>query len=571
MIDKLFNKISFIKGTTEEVKILYLYRYISLVITSFFYLAGRSEVTIINRIYVIICLTTASAILNYIYLKSQGDKNIIKLLIIVETIGNTLVLIPTGGLNSPYLWYSLNTVFVTMYYFNIGYCALNVFIYLTCSTVISHIIFIKQQNDVDIIDILLNNSNLILSFILIAVAVQLLITLTKKLNLERRAIFEVNNQLIEANKRTKESIEYIMALYQVVYSFTNIKNKSRLINTILYYSKEITRANAAFFYLLSDKNDNELETSENIALETKDIILGEIKKHLDEIVNSLDAPISINIDNRQFRVITAKSENKIYGVLGIELDKDSKEVLYVETISQLKFLSSLISIALERLELEKINEHLLISEEQNRIAREIHDSVCQRIFAINCMIHTLKQKCDKVPYEELKKEFDFIGQSLNKANKELRTTIYDLSLRGKQSSAFREEIENYIRDIAKLNSIDISFKMTGSSELLDQNINKAVYRIISESIGNSVRHGKCTKIQIVLYVQKELIKLQITDDGIGFEIENRSKGLGIQNMYDIVNYLKGEINIKSILGKGTSITILIPNNILIDNIKGEVI
>jgi signal transduction histidine kinase len=323
--------------------------------------------------------------------------------------------------------------------------------------------------------------------------------------------------------------------------------------------------------LISDKKDNELETSQDISLETKVNILDEIKIHLETIVKSSNTPIDLKIDNGTFKVITAKSENKIYGVLGIDLNRDNKDVLYVETISQLKFLSSLISIVLERLELEEINEHLLISEEQNRIAREIHDSVCQRIFAINCMIHTLKQKCDKVSYQELKKEFEFIGQSLNKANKELRTTIYDLSLKGSQSKSFKEEMEDYIRDIAKLNSIKISFKMTGNQEIHDQNLKKAVYRIISESIGNSVRHGKCCKVQIILNVQKEHIKLEIADDGIGFEIENRSKGLGIQNMYNIINYSNGEISIESIPGKGTSISILIPNNVLVENIKGEVI
>lgn len=571
MIDILFNRINLLKGATEEVKVLYLYRYISLIITSFFYLIGRSEASFTSRIIVIVCLSMASTVLSYIYIKYQGEKNVVKVLIIIETIGNTLVLIPTGGLSSPYLWYSLNTVLVTAYYFNMVFCALNVFFYLACSAGISFLGFTNQQNDVAAADILLYNSNLVLSFILIAVAVQLLIALTKKLNIERKAIFEVNNQLMDANKRIQGSIEYVMSLYQVVYSLINIRNKSRLINTILYYTKEITKASATFFYLLSDKKDNELETNEDISLETKTIILEEIKKQLEAIIKSSNTPVDLNIDNRVFKVIIAKSESKIYGVLGIELNRGNKDALYVETISQLKFLSSLISIVLERLALEEINEGLLIAEEQNRIAREIHDSVCQRIFAINCMVHTLKQKCDKVPFDELKKEFDFIGLSLNKANKELRTTIYDLSLKGKQSTSFREEIENYIREIAKLNGISISFKMSGNQELLDQNLKKAVYRIISESIGNSARHGKCNKVQIILHVLKEFINLQIDDDGIGFDMETRTKGLGIQNMFDIVNYSNGQISIESLPGKGTSISILIPNKILVENIKGEVI
>jgi anti-sigma regulatory factor (Ser/Thr protein kinase) len=257
-------------------------------------------------------------------------------------------------------------------------------------------------------------------------------------------------------------------------------------------------------------------------------------------VKNSSIPINLDIDNKRFAVILAKSPQNIYGVLGIEMGKADGGILFVETISQLKFLSSLISIVLERFELEEVNKYLLVSEEQNRIAREIHDSVCQRIFATGCKIHMLKQKCDGVSFEELRKDLDFIEQSLNKANKELRTTIYDLSWKNEKRTAFQEEIESYIRDIARLNSVNISFNMTGNQEIVENDLKKAVYRIISEAIGNAVRHGKCSKVGVLLNIQKESVELDITDDGVGFDLNKGT--LPVEINYETFQSIS-EINI----------------------------
>lgn len=111
----------------------------------------------------------------------------------------------------------------------------------------------------------------------------------------------------------------------------------------------------------------------------------------------------------------------------------------------------------------------------------------------------------------------------------------------------------------------------GHQEIKENDLKKAVYRIICEAVGNSVRHGKCSRIMIVLKIQKEYIELDITDDGVGFDLDKGSKGLGIQNIHNLVYYFNGSIDIESRLGKGTAIHIKFPINILIANIKGEVV
>lgn len=244
-----------------------------------------------------------------------------------------------------------------------------------------------------------------------------------------------------------------------------------------------------------------------------------------------------------------------------------------ETINEIKLLASLSAVFLDRFKFEKVYEHLLISEEQNRIASEIHDSVSQLLFSISCKLHTLIQ--DTGITAEVKAELFLIRNSLNRAMKELREAIYSLSRKGSEQSVLESDIKNYIDDVSRLNNVGISFDIVGNQELINCDLKKAVYRIICETTGNAIRHGNCSLINILLNIEKECIKLIIEDNGIGFDlkskISNKEMGLGINNIYNMVYSMNGEINIESQTGKGTSVYILLPNSLLSYKEQGEVV
>ena len=80
----------------------------------------------------------------------------------------------------------------------------------------------------------------------------------------------------------------------------------------------------------------------------------------------------------------------------------------------------MISVAFDRFYFEEVNERLLISEEQNRIANEIHDSVLQRLFSMSCGIFSLIKKLNKYSLEEMERELNYIRETTDKVMKDLR-------------------------------------------------------------------------------------------------------------------------------------------------------
>jgi len=103
-------KINSLRKPSEETRRIFLYRYISLLVTSFFFLVNYTEHPIGKRVFIITSIAASAMILNYLYIRNSGSGVKIKLLVLIETIGNSLLLIPSGGINSPFVWYSLNTI-----------------------------------------------------------------------------------------------------------------------------------------------------------------------------------------------------------------------------------------------------------------------------------------------------------------------------------------------------------------------------------------------------------------------------------------------------------------------------
>ena len=555
---------SFLGEKLEESKILFMYRYISLIVTSTFYFLDKTEHLIGRKIFIITCLTISAVILSYLYLIYENSSKDILLLIFIETIGNSLILIPSGGINSPFIWYTLNTILISSVFLKKKYFWINILAYISFSSII---IYFGTNNSLNVLKFLKQESNLILSFIMIIAAVQAWSIFIKKTKEKSERLEEVNIELELANKMIVESMDHIKSLYQSVNILSNQGNKEGLIKLLFDNIKKITKTNIMFYYDISDI-DNKMIFDGN-----HDLIKPLEEKIKDNLVRILKhkIPMEISISNTRFIILTVKSTFGDYGIFGLETINNKESIIYKNHINQLQFLSELVSVAFERFKLEEINGRLLITEEQNRIANDIHDSVLQRLFSMSCGTFTLIKNLDKYTKENIEEELNSIRKTTDIVMKELRDKIYGLSWKKSGKNSFITDIKKYIEDIRKFNNINIPFTITGSDELLSSIQKKALYRMICEGIGNAVRHGKAKKIIVNLNINSSMSILIIEDDGVGFDIDkvraDKTKGLGIQNLYQLTESLHGNIEILSKTQGNTTIKIKLPNNIVL--MKGE--
>jgi len=190
-------------------------------------------------------------------------------------------------------------------------------------------------------------------------------------------------------------------------------------------------------------------------------------------------------------------------------------------------------------------------EEQNRVARDLHDGLGGTLagIKINLSHYATKKKNNDDP--ELYQIMDQMEGSIN----ELRRIAHDMM----PEMLLKFGLEESLRDLCtSLTSekLNIDFKYLGAkrSFLPQQQIN--IYRIIQEAMHNAVKHAEAENILLQCSQNDNTFYITIEDDGKGFDPAHLTKGMGIQNIKNRVAYLDGEMEILSAENKpGTSINI----------------
>lgn len=542
----------------EELRIITIYRFVSLICISVFFLADNSNLLINVKAFIIACIGSSAILLNYLYKKNMESPGNIKALVLIEVIGNSALLIPTGGLNSPFVWYSINTILIAAVMLTSLYCWINIGAYLFTSTCLVYMFI--YNGELDLAEFISQESNLILSLVLITAIVRQLAMYIKRLSTEGIKQIEINRQLNAANRKVRESVDHIMELYKTVYMFTTVHDKADIISTIMEYTEKVTKADIVFFYLAGDEKIMDIRSDKSYCF-MKKILSEKVKGSWSFIMDSCE-PFKLDIDDRSYLAASVRSNCIMYGVLGAGIDPEQTNACNEDFIDQLKFMAGLSSIVFEKFEMEQVNERLVVAEEQNRIANEIHDSVLQRLFSTSFGIHSLIRNNGNMSDSKLNEELNIIGESLNNTMRELRTTIYGMSFNKGETDNFLSDTKKFIDETRCLNNICINFKYAGNSEALSLLQKKSLYRIICEGVGNAVRHGRANNIEVMLHIQDNEVVMIITDDGTGFELksvkQSRRGGLGIKNIETLTHCLNGKVCIRSSLGKGTSIRVTYP-------------
>ena len=122
----------------------------------------------------------------------------------------------------------------------------------------------------------------------------------------------------------------------------------------------------------------------------------------------------------------------------------------------------------------------------------------------------------------------------------------------------KEAIQDYCDGINESHTITMKFTAIGQGELLEKSTEVILYRIVQELSNNALKHAEAKNIFIQFSQHSKGLSLVVEDDGVGFDTDQITKGAGLQNVQSRVDYLKGNWDIKSEIGSGTSVNIEIP-------------
>ena len=202
-------------------------------------------------------------------------------------------------------------------------------------------------------------------------------------------------------------------------------------------------------------------------------------------------------------------------------------------------------------------------QERKRIARELHDEYGQTLTGLIMNVESLEDMAeDEKPAfrTKLQKTKDILVKTLAEMRKltlNLRpSSIDDLGL----VAALRAHFSTVHADT----DLHIVFNYEGLASRLKPETEIAVFRIVQEAVHNVVKHAGASEVRVVLAVEGGTLRIEITDDGAGFNVEqvlrekSGKQSLGILGIQERTSLLHGTFTIESQPGSGTRITVTVP-------------
>lgn len=198
-------------------------------------------------------------------------------------------------------------------------------------------------------------------------------------------------------------------------------------------------------------------------------------------------------------------------------------------------------------------------EERKRIAREIHDELGQRLTVLRMdalmLPRTLGDKSTalRAAMEKMRDSIDDILRIVRNIASELRPPVLDIGI--------VTAIEWLIEEFDRRSGVSCSFRnLAGSEVAIDDERATGIFRVLQESLTNVARHAHACRVDVTLLLNDGQLCIVIKDDGVGFDPEqvHSSKSYGVIGMRERVTMLNGELVIKSMPKKGTTIEVCIP-------------
>lgn len=485
-----------------------------------------------------------------------NSENIVPLkLIITETIGVALLILPTGGLDSHFIWYALNPIIAAVVYLPGMFCWATLGLFLAAA-IGANMVYPGFADSP--VHFLTSHISILLVFFVSTSLAQVAISLCKRLSI-------AYSRLSAAHEATERSLEHISSLYQALEAFTTREDRAQLVEVLAFYASKLCGESAACFLreCVEDGNGSILRVT------VKDSQDNQIdwKKEMGWLWNHMKpdkgATHYINEETGQLVAVPVISHGECFGLLAY-LHPPGTSANCEEKRQALVFLAGVAGIILERLKSDKLWARLLVSEEQNRIANEIHDGVSQYLFSMVCALDTMAKEDASLQDEKIQQQLHLVEETANRAARELRASIYKLSPRKRGESIFVDNLASYLDDLGRLNGIQVDLQAEGNEEVLSSALRKALYRIVREASSNAVRHGKCRSLKVSLSMSPNRTVLEIEDDGCGYTANGMEasgswkNGLGIWNMRQLASRFNGELQIESHPGQGTVVRCTIP-------------
>jgi signal transduction histidine kinase len=254
-----------------------------------------------------------------------------------------------------------------------------------------------------------------------------------------------------------------------------------------------------------------------------------------------------------FLGVPIKVRDEVYGNLYLT-DKVGWSEFALDDVALVEALALAAGIAIENARLHQQVQVAAVHEDRDRLARDLHDTVIQRLFGVGLNLQSMAGRASDDTAKRLGAAVAEIDQVIH----QVRSTIYELGMTG-QSRGIRDNVITLVRELDTIVGFEVQVSLEGpvDASISDQ-VAEHLLATVRESVTNIGRHANATQALVHLVVEGDQCRLTISDNGVGIGSSEPGGGLGLTNLRRRAEKLNGTFSIEEAENGGTSLVWQVP-------------
>lgn len=387
----------------------------------------------------------------------------------------------------------------------------------------------------------------------------------------------LEQKVIERTEKERERAEQLRTINEVSRKISSIVNLDELlayVGNLLRQAFHFHNVNIFLFEPSSGKlllktlhfsgQKNVIPVGVPLEMDEQGIIGKAAKSGEYVLVNDLSAEPNFKkaeggSETKSELAVPVKMGGRVLGVLDIESTEvdgfDEADVFTAQT------LADQLAVAIENARLYQETRQMAVTEERNRMAREIHDTLAQGFTGIILQLEATEQALGETT-EDVQKHLNQARSLARKSLQEARRSVWNLNPQALEQLSIDEAIKHEVDRFRQDHGVDASFALYGEKRDIPPETGTALFRICQECLVNIAKHAQATQVEVSLSYDDDEVELAVKDNGIGFQIDPDGKvgkgGYGLISMRERTIGQNGKFEVQSEEGEGTVIRVSIP-------------
>ncbi|HEO2956248.1 TPA: sensor histidine kinase [Streptococcus agalactiae] len=199
----------------------------------------------------------------------------------------------------------------------------------------------------------------------------------------------------------------------------------------------------------------------------------------------------------------------------------------------------------------------IVKQERKRIARDLHDTVSQDLFAASMVLSGISQNVSQLDVDQVGSQLLAVEEMLQHAQNDLRILLLHLRPVELENKTLSEGFRMILKELTDKSDIEVVYHE--SILTLPKKIEDNIFRIGQEFISNTLKHSQASRLEVYLNQTENELQLKMIDNGIGFDMDSvYDLSYGLKNIEDRVEDLAGNLQLLSQPGKGVAMDIRLP-------------